>query len=175
MHFVRLGHRESHRSGRAAPLALALLFTVLCISWVLWSGLYKPLLLGLGLFSCLLSTYMASRMGFFRYKQNLLVALPRLPGYWLWLLKEVIVSSVEVARVILRPTMMIKPITVTLKAEELDDMGKVILGNSITLSPGTVTVDVHEGRLLIHCLTEDGARALLAGEPTQRALRLSGA
>ena len=52
------------------------------------------------------------------------------------------------------------------------DSGKVILGNSITLSPGTVTIDVHKDRLLVHCLTNDSAHSLRSGEVARRVARL---
>ena len=151
--------------------AVLLLLLVLAISWVLWSGLYKPLVLGLGAFSCVLSVYMAHRMGFFRH-EALLSMLARLPAYWWWLLGEIIISSLEVARLILKPSLPISPTVVKLQAEPQSPVGQVILGNSITLSPGTVTLDIHEGQLLVHCLTKEGAQALLDGEVNQRAAQL---
>jgi multicomponent Na+:H+ antiporter subunit E len=159
------------QQGEARLPAVLLLLLVLAVSWVLWSGLYKPLLLGLGAFSCLLSVYMAQRMGFFRH-QALMSLLPRLPGYWLWLLREIAVSSVEVASLILKPSMPISPSLVELQGAADSEVGQVILGNSITLSPGTVTLDVHEGKLLVHCLTRDSARSLQTGEVVRRAARL---
>jgi multicomponent Na+:H+ antiporter subunit E len=138
---------------------MAVLMAVLVISWVLWSGLYKPLVLALGLFSCVLSAYLAGRTGFFRHPMPL-GSLLRLPGYWLWLLGEIIKSSIEVARLVLSPSLPINPTLVELQIDEKSDAGKVILGNSITLSPGTVTIDVHEGKLLVHCLTRKAAIAL---------------
>jgi multicomponent Na+:H+ antiporter subunit E len=151
--------------------AVLLLLLILAISWVLWSGLYKPLVLGLGAFSCVLSVYLAHRMGFFRH-QALVTLLPRLPAYWWWLLREIVASSVEVARLILKPSLPISPTVVELQAEAQSEVGQVILGNSITLSPGTVTLDAHEGRLLVHCLTSESARALQNGEANRRAALL---
>ncbi|MCX2980638.1 sodium:proton antiporter [Halieaceae bacterium IMCC14734] len=142
------------------------------VSWVLWSGLYKPLILGLGVFSCLLSTYLATRMGFFRHKFPLRTLL-RLPGYWWWLLLEIVKSSIDVARVVLSPSMPISPTVVELKSEGLNDAGKVILGNSITLSPGTVTIDLYKDTFLVHCLTKEGAQALQEQE-AQRRVQLLG-
>jgi len=127
--------------------------------------------MGLGAFSCVLSAYMAYRMGFFRH-QALFRLLPRLPAYWLWLLREIIVSSLDVAKLILSPSLPISPSVVVLKAEAQTDAGLVILGNSITLSPGTVTLDLHEGQLTIHCLTSEGARELQNGEANRRAAAL---
>jgi multicomponent Na+:H+ antiporter subunit E len=110
-------------------------------------------------------------MGFFRH-QALFYLLPRLPGYWWHLLRDIVVSSIEVARLILKPSLPISPTMVELQAEPQNPGGQVILGNSITLSPGTVTLDVHEGRLLVHCLTSESARALQNGEVNRRAAQL---
>lgn len=166
-----LGQRLNLQSGKASLTSTLLLVLVLAVVWVLWSGLYKPLVLGLGVFSCLLSAYMAHRMGFFRH-EGLLRFMPRLPGYWWWLLREIVVSSIEVARLILKPSLPVSPTVVTLKAESKTDLGMVILGNSITLSPGTVTLDVHKGQLMVHCLTSASARALQDGEASKRAASL---
>ena len=155
----------------AKPLQLAALLLILMVSWLLWSGLFKPLLIGLGVFSCLLSLWLAKRMGFFRHAMPL-HALLRLPALWWWVLKEVIKSSIEVARIVLSPTMRIQPTVVELTTAEKTDSGKVILGNSITLSPGTVTIDVHKDRLLVHCLTDTSAAGLRSGEAERRVARL---
>ncbi|RLQ22357.1 sodium:proton antiporter [Seongchinamella sediminis] len=140
-------------------------------SWLLWSGLFKPLLIGLGVFSCLLSLWLAKRMGAFRHAMPLR-ALLRLPALWWWVLKEVVQSSLEVTRVVLSPSLPIQPSVIELSSSEKTDSGKVILGNSITLSPGTVTIDVHENRLLVHCLTANSARGLRSGEAERRVAKL---
>ena len=163
--------RHVLQRGEARLSSVLLLLLILAISWLLWSGLYKPLVMGLGAFSCVLSAYLAHRMGFFRH-QALIRLLPSLPGYWLWLLREIIISSLDVAILILKPSLSISPTMVLLKSEAQTDVGQVILGNSITLSPGTVTLDVHEGQLLVHCLTRESARELQNGEANRRAAAL---
>jgi multicomponent Na+:H+ antiporter subunit E len=147
------------------------LLLVLVFSWLAWSGIYKPLLLGLGLFSCLLSLWLAQRMGFFRHVIPLRTML-RLPGYWLWLLQEVSRSSLNVARIVLSPSLPISPTMVELTTTEGTEAGRVVLGNSITLSPGTVTIDLYRDRLLVHCLTRESARELLTMEAQRRTARL---
>jgi multicomponent Na+:H+ antiporter subunit E len=169
MTVLRVKHAPQRGEARLSSVLLLLL--VLAASWVLWSGLYKPLVLGLGALSCLLSAYMAHRMGFFRH-QALVTLLPRLPGYWWWLLREIVVSSIAVTKLIVNPSLPITPTVVKLKAETQSSVGLVIFGNSITLSPGTVTLDVHEGQLLVHCLTSESARELLDGEANRRAAQL---
>lgn len=164
-------YRARRQRGESSPQAVLLLLLVLALSWVLWSGLYKPLLLGLGAFSCVLSVILAHRMGFFRH-QGMLKVLPQLPAYWWWLLREIVVSSIDVAKLILSPSLPISPVVVEIEAQTRSDVARAILGNSITLSPGTVTLDVHEGRLLVHCLTSKAAKALQEGEANRRAAEL---
>ena len=165
-------NRHVRQRGEARLSSILMLLLVLAISWLLWSGLYKPLVMGLGAFSCVLSVYLAHRMGFFRHHQAMSKVLHRLPGFWLWLLKEIVVSSIDVAKLILSPSLPISPTIVVLDAKTKTDVGHAILGNSITLSPGTVTLDVHDGKLLIHCLTARGAKDLLKGEANRRAAAL---
>ncbi len=152
-----------------------LLLTILLIAaWVLWSGLFKPLLLGLGAFSCALTVFVAKRMGYFdtdvfAFRYNL-----RLFGFWTWLAGEIVKSSIEVARIVLSPRLRIDPEVVELDAADLESVDQALLGNSITLTPGTLTLDVHEGRILVHALTPDGARSVLDGEMKRRVLALRG-
>ena len=155
----------------AKPWQLAALLVLFFIIWVLWSGLYKPLLFGLGFFSCLISVWLAKRMGFFRHAMPL-GSMLRLPRLWAWLLVQVIKSSLEVAKIILTPSLPIQPELVKLTTEETRDMGKVILGNAITLSPGTVTIDMFEDQLLVHCLTANSADDLRSGEAEARVAQL---
>ena len=165
-------HKLMFQRGEARLSSVLLLLTILSISWLLWSGLYKPLLIILGAFSCILSDYLAHRMGFFKHHRDLLHIIPRLPGYWMWLLKEIVLSSIDVAKLILNPSLPITPKVVVLKALPETDVGQVILGNSITLSPGTVTLDVYEGEILVHCITNDSANELEKGEANRRAAAL---
>jgi multicomponent Na+:H+ antiporter subunit E len=163
--------RHMLQRGEARISSVLLLLLILSVTWLLWSGLYKPLLVSLGLFSCVLSVYLAHRMGFFRH-QALLGLISRLPRYWLWLLREIIVSSLDVAKLILKPSMPISPCVVVLTAENKTDVGQVIFGNSITLSPGTVTLDLYDGQVLIHCLSSESAEELKKGEANRRAAAL---
>jgi len=146
------------------------LMTLLLLAgaWLLWSGLYKPLLLGLGLFSCLLVMYIARRTGFFQRDVFSLHLTPRLSVYWLWLLKEVFKSNLDVARIILDPKLPIKPQLARVDASHFGQVGQAILGNSITLTPGTVTMDIRNGEMLVHCLTDATAKSLQEGEMMRR-------
>jgi len=154
-------------------MRLALTFFLWMVIWLLWSGLYKPLLITLGVVSCCLTLFLAHRMGFFRREVFTLHLSPRLIPLWGWLAVELVKSNLVVARIILSPRMPISATVVQLTAESEDPVLQAILGNSITLTPGTVTLDDHEGKLLVHCLTREGAEALQQGEMNRRVAALS--
>lgn len=155
------------------PYARILILAVLLIAaWVLWSGYLKPLLLGLGALSCLLTVWIVRRMGYFDDENFAFHYDWRLIGFWAWLGREVVVSSIEVARIVLRPRLDVEPKVVSIDGSGLGPVDLAVLGNSITLTPGTLTLDVHEDRLLVHALTADGAAALERGEMQRRVAAL---
>jgi len=155
------------------PYARILILAVLLIAaWVLWSGYLKPLLLGLGALSCLLTVWIVRRMGYFDDENFAFHYDWRLLGFWAWLGREVVVSSFEVARVVLRRRLVVEPKVVNIDGSGLGPVHLALLGNSITLTPGTLTLDVHEGRLLVHALTAEGAAALERGEMQRRVAAL---
>ena len=153
-------------------LRILLLGSFLAAAWLLWSGLYKPLLLGLGAFSLVLCLWLAARIGAFEENSPLATVL-NLPRFWGWLLVEIAKSSLDVARIVLDPKLPISPTVVDFKTICKGPIGQVILGNAITLSPGTVTLDVYQGGLKVHCLTEQGAESILSGEADRRAAAIT--
>lgn len=148
------------------------LLVPLAAAWLLWSGIYKPLLLVLGAFSCLLTVYIKHRMKYFEADVFALRFGRRLISYWLWLAKEVIKSSLDVARIVLSPSLPISPEVVTIKASCKHPVDQAILANSITLTPGTLALDVHNGEIIVHALTSEGADELRRGEMDRRVLAL---
>ena len=142
------------------------------VAWLLWSGMTKPLLLVLGAASCLLVLVLARRTGFFDKEVYSLHLTGTLLPFWGWLGKELVVANVQVARIVMSPKLAINPTVIRLTALPEGPVGQAILGNSITLTPGTVTLDDHEGDLLVHCLTREGAEALQQGEMNRRVAAL---
>lgn len=149
------------------------LLIILVVAWLAWSGIYKTHILALGVLSCLLSLVVAVRVGFFDRSVFSLQVISRLPRYWSWLLPEIAKSSFDVARLIIHPKLPISPTIVEFDALPPGPIGQAILGNSITLTPGTVTMDVHDGALQVHCLTRQGAEDLFSGEFNRRAAQLT--
>ena len=149
-----------------------LLLVFLIIAWLLWSGQLQPLLLTLGGFSCLLTVYLTRRMGYFDTEVFSLRFGLRLFSYWVWLSREVLRSSIDVARVVLNPRLPISPQVIEIKASASHPVDQAILGNSITMTPGTLALDVHRGRIQVHCLTQMGAEDLKSGEMDRRVAAL---
>lgn len=150
------------------------LVSLLGAAWLLWSGFFTPLLLGLGLVSCLLTLYITHRMGYFDSDAFVLGYGRRLIIFWAWLAKEVVRSSIEVARVVISPRLPISPQVVELKATSDNPVDQVILANSITLTPGTLALDVYNGVITVHSLTEQGAQEVISGEMDRRVAALRG-
>jgi multicomponent Na+:H+ antiporter subunit E len=148
------------------------LLVLLIGAWMLWSDLFTPLLLWLGAASCMLAVYLAKRMGYFDNEVFALRFGPSLFGYWAWLAKQVVRSSIEVARIVIDPRLPISPQVFEIKATATHPVDLAMLANSITLTPGTLALDVHDGVILVHSLTKSGADEIITGEMDRRVAAL---
>jgi multicomponent Na+:H+ antiporter subunit E len=158
---------------RIDALARSLLMAVLlAAAWLLWSGFFTPLLLALGAFSCGLVVYLAHRLHLFDTDVFAIRLSLRLFRFWAWLAGEVIRSSVEVARLVLSPKLPISPTVVRFQSTSNHPVDSAILGNSITLTPGTLTLSIDGGEFLVHSLTEQAAREIQGGEMDRRVAAL---
>ncbi len=133
-----------------------ILVLVLAAIWLLLSGYFdKPLLLGFGTVSVIFSAWLAHRSGVLDSEGIPGGVFPGLIGYWFWLAVEVGKANLMVARHALAVEPKLSPKLFTVPNPPRSIVGKVIFGNSITLTPGTVTVDLREDEILIHGLTEE--------------------
>ena len=130
----------------------------LAILWALLSGMFEPLLLGLGLISIVLTIWIAHRMDVVDHEGHPIHLGPRAIFYFPWLMKEIGKANWDVAKIILSPKMNIQPHIFKTKASQQSDVGLTTYANSITLTPGTVTITMEEdGTFEVHALT-DAAR-----------------
>jgi len=151
------------------------LMVLLAIFWLINSGSshFKPLLLMLGLFSVILVLLISHRMDLVDHEsQPLHLKYRALPGYYLWLFKEIIISNIDVVRCIWSLKPAISPTIITLKASQKTNLAKVIYANSITLTPGTITINIEADVLTVHSLTKKAADSLLSAEMDQRVCQL---
>ena len=147
---------------------------VLAVVWLLLSGHFEPLILMLGLASCAVVLAITKRMDLVDHEGHPIHLTRRAVGYWLWLGWEIIKANIDVARRVLAPRMAINPTMVRLASSQKSDLGLVIYANSITLTPGTVSVDVEPGEILVHALSRDAARELEIGEMDRRVSQVEG-
>ncbi len=153
----------------------AILLSVwLVLTWLLWSGHTEPLLLVFGAVSVGIVIFLALRMDVIDAESEPYQLGSRPLLYVPWLLWEIAKANLHVARVILTPSLPVRPRLLRIRAEQKTDLGRVILANSITLTPGTVTLDVREGTLLVHALTAKSAEGLESGEMNRQVAWLEG-
>ena len=148
---------------------------VLLALWLTLSGHFDPLLVTLGLLSCVAIVLIALRMDFVDHEwRPIHLLFTRVLFYWVWLVKEIIKANFDVVRRILDPRLPISPTIVRVKASQRTDIGQVTFANSITLTPGTVSMDLQEDEIEVHALTREAAQSLLDGEMDRRVTVLEG-
>ena len=130
---------------------------VLVLLWLVLSGHFEPWLLALGLASCALALFLALRMD--RIDDEAIPLALRI-GPWLryvvWLGFEIVKSNLAVARVLIDPRLPIRPSLFRVRATQQTLLGHVSHANSITLTPGTVSIDLRSdpggGTIEVHSL-----------------------
>jgi multicomponent Na+:H+ antiporter subunit E len=137
--------------------------------WLLLSGHYGPLLLTMGVLSCVFIVAIANRLDVIDHEAiPLQLKVFGYLGYLAWLGKEITKANIYVARLILDPALPISPVMVQVPATQRTDVGKVIYANSITLTPGTVSVEVLDDEILVHAITREAADGLADGDMDRR-------
>ncbi|HEU4344577.1 MAG TPA: Na+/H+ antiporter subunit E [Candidatus Binatia bacterium] len=148
---------------------LALQFVVLFVFWLLLSGKLEVKYLLFGLLSAALVTFVTQDLlqspeGQRKTSPSMagfLKAGWRLLAYFGWLIYEIVQSNFQVAYIVLHPKLPIEPGLLRFRTRLRSPIGHVILANSITLTPGTITVDLSEGTYWVHALVPQAAGALL--------------
>jgi multicomponent Na+:H+ antiporter subunit E len=136
----------------------------LFVVWLLLSGHLEPLMLGLGLASVLLTVILIRRMALIDHESYPLHLSTKIPAYLVFILREIVKSNIDVIKRILTfrrssvsPQLFEVPIFLK------TDLGRVIYANSITLTPGTVSVELTQEKILVHALTKEAADDLSSG------------
>ena len=137
---------------------------VLFILWMGLSGHTEPLMLFLGAGSTLLILYFAHRMDLVDRDSHPIHLTPRLLRFGVYLMGEIILANWDVVRRILTPGKTISPRMIQLPMPQRSDIGRVIYANSITLTPGTVSVHLGAETVTVHALSKATAEALEDGK-----------
>ena len=148
------------------------LFLTLAAFWLVNSGHYTLLILSLGLISIALVLYIVHRMDVIDHSSQQQLIPLKTPGFHVWLAKQIVLANISVVKHIWLGNETISPVLTTIKANQKTDMGKVIYANSITLTPGTVAVDLVGDQITVHALSRKNIEDLQAGEMDRRISRL---
>ncbi len=149
-----------------------LLFVFYFVIWLLLSGHYDPLLLTLGVLSCITCLYVTWKAKFIDEEGLPLHLLIRLPIYTVWLFKEIIKANIDTAKIIILNNP--DPQNFRVKSSQKTEAGKVTYANSITLTPGTVTTVLDGDILEVHTLSSDMADDVKSGVMDKKVSWLEG-
>ncbi len=156
----------------APPMrAFALVFSACLVLWLLLSGHASPLDLAMGVAA---SAFVAFANRDLEGVSEMLRWAPRLLAYLPWLLKEIWIANLQVVRLVLDPALPVDPVVVRLRTRLSSDFARTALGNSITLTPGTITLDVDGDEFVVHALTRAGGADVVAGGMARRVGRMFG-
>ena len=170
----RLDYLNPEAVGEFAVQHVMGLGAVLFVLWLMLSGHYEPLFFAFGLISIALCVWIARRMDVADGEGVPIRLGLRTPLYWPWLFWQIAKSNVDVARRILDPRLPISPTTLRIATGQRTALGRVVFANSLTLTPGTVSMSIDDDTILVHALTEENARALEGGEMRRRVAAFEG-
>lgn len=149
-------------------------FLSLAVLWWLLSGQTAPFLLECGVVVCLFTAWISSRMGLVDEESQPYGMLPRVVLFAPWLFWQVVLSNWDVVKRVWTPGLGIAPEIIKVPCEMKTAFGRVTFANSITMTPGTVTIDVGTDEFLVHALHAEAAAGLLDGEMHRRVLKTEG-
>ncbi len=145
------------------------LIGVLSALWLLLSGHFAdPVLLALGAASVAFVVFIAHRMDVVDHEGHPIQLSPRAVRYFPWLLWEIVKANIDVAKIILRRRMPLSLCVFTTQGRQHSELGLTIYANSITLTPGTVTISVDGECLTVHALTAAAAAGVGTDEMNHR-------
>lgn len=160
--------------GRCDLLRAVASVVVLFAFWVVLSGFFTPFLLGAGVGSAIAVVWLLHRMRVADQESLPLHLAPRALWYWPWLMKEIGKSAWDVTKLVVQPSMPIEPTLVRFRPSQRTPIGLCTHANSITLTPGTITVDIDADGFLVHALTAAGAEGVVGSEMDRRVSRFEG-
>lgn len=142
--------------------------------WLVLSGHYTPGLIAAGAASAILCVLAAIRMRVADPEGHPIGLFWGTVTYYPWLAREIVKSAWAVTKIILHPSLPISPTMTVIRASQKTTAGIATYANSITLTPGTVTVGVNGNDLTVHAVTKDGAIDLEEGSMDRRVSRFEG-
>jgi multicomponent Na+:H+ antiporter subunit E len=144
---------------------------LLAAFWVVLSGHLDPLLLTLGAMSITVVCTMAWRADLYLHRDLTVPFAVRLPWFFLWLGGQVFISSLTVVRQVWSPRLGLRPVVRSTPAQDLPELSQVTYANAITLTPGTLSLDISDKLIRVHSLEPTGVDELRKGAMLDRVPR----
>lgn len=153
-------------------LTCAAIALVLFAFWLTLSGFFTPLLLTAGaLCAIIVALFCQRRLRIIDRDAQPLHLLLRAVTYWPWLMVEIVKSALQVSRCILTPRLRISPCFTRVPLQQSTEAGRVTYANSITLTPGTIAVQIDNDQLLVHALEASRVDDLAGGRMAARVIQ----
>lgn len=157
--------------------SLTMSFISLMIFWIVMSGFLTPIHISLGILSVASVMYVNYKLKVHRFFDDDMDDLSdlrfgRAVYYFFWMLLQVILAGIHVLIVISKPKMPIKTTMLQFRADLPSAHAKMILGNSITLTPGTLTVDIDGDLFTVHAIDEKSYASIVSDEMPRQVLKL---
>ena len=147
----------------------------LFLFWLVLSGHYTPFLMAAGAVCAAFCVFAMLRVRVADEEAYPAELLWGAVTYFPWLIREIAKSAWAVTKIILHPRLPISPTMTLVQASQKTSVGIATYANSITLTPGTITVGVHGKDLVLHALVTEGAIDLEEGGMDRRVSRFEGA
>ncbi len=142
--------------------------------WLLLSGFYTPFMLGVGVLSVVAVVAFVWRMEVVDHEGHPVHLGWRAVVFFPWLMWQILKAGWQVSRIILTPSLPISPTLAPTRASQKTTVGMAAFANSITLTPGTISVETGDKEILVHALTEEAMAELQGGEMNRRVVRMEG-
>jgi len=124
-------------------------------AWLTLSGYFIPMILTFGAISIAIVVWMFSRMRILDAETVPYMTTPLTLVYYRWLFVEIVKANMQVVKAVLSPDLEVSPTLVKIPLNTDVDIAETMFANSITLTPGTVSVDMQPDHILVHALLEE--------------------
>ena len=145
-----------------------MVFLILFAVWLVFSGHFDALHLTLGLAcSALVAGFSSELLLPQAPSSRTAVTAGRVLRYLPWLLYQIVLANLHIVYLVWRPGQL-RPRIVQFKTSLTSDLARAVLGNSITLTPGTITLDIVDDEFTVHAVSDQAARSVRSGEMERR-------
>ncbi|MCX9013440.1 MAG: Na+/H+ antiporter subunit E [Candidatus Methanoperedens sp.] len=160
--------------GSVRTFSFIFTFIMMYLFWLLNSGVFEIFYMSLGLACALVVAYaFHSRFTLVKDYRHALKSLIRFAAYLPWITWQIILSNWDIVKRVLSPGMPIDPCIISFQSTLKSDIAMTTLGNSITLTPGTITIDIdYDGTFYVHSIAREPADSLLTTPPCEMAARV---